>query len=77
MSPVKLPKLPMVQVWVWFVGEGLWRRMKIRERDVPLIGSPTSMIQVESDEFLPMSMPGWRVTQQRPGELHRGPGRTA
>lgn len=64
----------MVQVWVWFVGQGLWRRMKIREADVPLIGSPTALIRVESDEFLPMPMPGWRVTQQRPGDIQLPPG---
>lgn len=70
MSPLKSPKWPTVPVWVWFVGEGVWKRMRIRERDVNLIGSPTALIQVESDEFLPMPMPGWRVTQQRPGEVH-------
>jgi hypothetical protein len=65
----------MVPVWVWFVGQGVWKRMRIRERDVPLIGSPTALIQVESDEYLPMPMPGWRVTQQRPGEVHPYVGR--
>lgn len=77
MSPLKKPKLPMVLVWVWFVGEGIWRKMRMRELDLPLIGSPTSLIRVQSDEFLPMPMPGWRVTQQRPGEFDeppRGPG---
>lgn len=59
---------PMVQVWVWFVGQAEWKRMQIREIDLPLIGCPTALIQVESDEFLAMPMPGWRVTRQRPGD---------
>ncbi len=73
MSSSKLPKLPMVAVWVWFVGQSLWRRMKIREIDVPLIGSPSALIQVESEEFLPMAMPGWRVTRQRPADIQAPP----
>ena len=82
MSPQKKPNWLMVPVWVWFVGQGVWKRMRIRELDVPLIGSPTALIQVESDEFHAMPMPGWRVTQQRPGEVHPyvgrpvGPGET-
>jgi hypothetical protein len=58
----------MVPVWVWFVGESVWKRMRMREVDIPLIGSPTALIQVESDQHSPTPMPGWRVTQQRPGD---------
>lgn len=57
----------MVQVWVWFVGQAVWKRMSIRESDLPLIGSPTALITVESDGFLATPMPGWRVTRKRPG----------
>lgn len=66
MSPIKTPSFPMVPCWVWLVGQGEWKRMRMRERDIPLIGSPTALIQVESDEYLAMPMPGWRITQQRP-----------
>jgi hypothetical protein len=61
----------MVQVWVWFVGQAEWKRMSMRESDLPLIGSPTALITVESDEFQAKPMPGWRVTRERPG--HGGP----
>jgi hypothetical protein len=61
----------MVQVWVWFVGQAEWKRMSMRESDLPLIGSPTALITVESDEFQATPMPGWRVTRERPG--HGGP----
>ena len=67
MTPSK-PTPRMVPVWVWFVGQGQWKRMQIREIDIPLIGSPTALIQVEGDGFHPFPMPGWRVTQQRPGD---------
>ena len=66
MSPSK-PWPPMVQVWVWFVGQATWKRMSIREGDLPLIGSPTALITVEGDGFLPTPMPGWRLTRERPG----------
>ena len=55
----------MVQVWVWFVGQAEWKRMNMRESDLPLVGSPTALITVESDEFQPTPMPGWRVTRER------------
>jgi hypothetical protein len=61
----------MVQVWVWFVGQAEWKRMSIRESDLPLIGSPTALITVEGDGFQATPMPGWRVTRERPG--HGGP----
>lgn len=67
MSPQK-QRWPMVQVWVYFVGQAVWKRMQIREIDLHLIGSPTALITVESDEYLAMPMPGWRVTRQRPGD---------
>ncbi len=70
MSPSK-PRPPMVQVWVWFVGQADWKRMSMRESDLPLIGSPTALITVEGDGFLATPMPGWRVTRERPG--HGGP----
>ena len=57
----------MVQVWVWFVGQAEWKRMSMRESDLPLLGSPTALITVESDGFQPTPMPGWRVTRERPG----------
>jgi hypothetical protein len=66
LSPPK-PRPPMVQVWVWFVGQTEWKRMSIRQSDLPLIGSPTALITVESDGFLASPMPGWRVTRVRPG----------
>jgi len=61
----------MVQVWVWFVGQAEWKRMSMRASDLPLIGSPTALITVESDGFLASPMPSWRVTRERPG--NRGP----
>jgi hypothetical protein len=70
MNPFKRLRPRTMPVWVWFVGEGIWRRMRIQEKDAARIGSPTALITVESDEFLPMPIPGWRVTQQRPGEVH-------
>ena len=70
MSPPK-PRPPMVQVWVWFVGQAEWKRMQMREIDLHLIGSPTTLITVEGDGFLATPMPGWRVTRERPG--HGGP----
>jgi hypothetical protein len=66
LSPSKL-RPPMVQVWVWFVGLAEWKRMSIRASDLPLIGSPTAQITVESSEYIAMPMPGWRVTRERPG----------
>ena len=54
--------------WVWFKGSASWR--------LGFIASPSSKpdhVLVEALEFVPCTLPLWRVTCKQPEDLNQGP----